>query len=333
MAIENILGLSSDNFKFSEKEILNYIQLMINKSMFTQAIDYINKIKLPALTHSTPFHLHVIEQFVKLMIYQGYTKKAENVVLKAKNRAFDLELVDLYSQLNVWDSVIKVSLKQSYASVSIYEALDIFFDDIENDLVKVMVLLQASHLPDFIASQEHFLKECRNILSKTTMKSSHSYPYVETTLLNSIGVFHGQLGDLHTCKSILEETIEKAKDIGDIRRTSGSMANLAHLFFLDSSMSSESQLIGRSLLQESLKLAEQIGALEYAMISNLTLAEYYSNRGKAKLAMPYYKNVYSIQQKRGIIEQLTKAEDIFKKQDMLQAKTESRQNSEEPSQL
>jgi tetratricopeptide (TPR) repeat protein len=247
-----------------------------------------------------------------------------------KNRAFDLELVNLYSKLNVWESVIKKTLNQPYASVPIFESLDIFFDDINNDLVKVMVLLQASQLPDFIASQEHFLQESRRILSITPKKHDPNYPYIEVSLLNSMGVFHGLLGDLKTCKSLFESTISRAKEIGDMRRVAGSMTNLAYLYFLDSSMTPESQLMGRGLLQESLKLSEKIGALEYTMITNLHLAEYYKNRGKSKLALPYYKKIYEIQQQRGLIEQITKIDDIFADQDLIQAMDSIKNKVESP---
>ena len=313
MATENLSTGFSDNFKFSEREVLNYIKLMINKSMFSQAIEYINQIKLPPISFSTKFHLNIMEQFIKLLIYQGYIKKAESVVIKVKNRAFDLELVDLYNKLNVWDSVIKKSLNQSYASVPIFESLDIFYDDIEDDLVKVMILLTASHLPDFIASQEHFLTEANRILSETKNKSVPDYPYIKTTVMNAMGVFQGLLGDIHGCKSILEATIDEAKEIGDVRRTAGSMTNLAYLYFLDGSMTPESQLMGRSMLQDSIKLSEEIGALEYQMITNLHLAEYYKNRGKAKLAIPYYNRVYEIQKQRGIMEGNEKIDAIFAK--------------------
>ena len=214
MAIENLAQGFSDNFKYSEREILNYIKLMINKSMFSQAIEYINQIKLPPIPFSTKFHLNIMEQFIKLLVYQGYMKKAESIIIKVKNRAFDLELVNLYTRLNVWDSVVKKSLNQQYASVPIFESLDIFFEDIDDDLVKIMVLLQGSHLPDFIASQEHFLQETQRILLETSQKTDPDFPYIETTVLNSMGVFLGLIGDLHGCKSTLEQCINKAKEIG-----------------------------------------------------------------------------------------------------------------------
>lgn len=312
MTVNNQKNLSikySKNYKYSEKEIFDYIQLMINKSMFSNAIEYINDIKLPPISFSTEFHLNVMEQFIKLLIYQGYYKKAESVIIKIKNRVFDLELVDLYVKLNIWDSIIKKNLKKSYASVPLFESLDIFFDDIEDEIIKAMVYLQASHLPEFIASQENFLKESYKIISKAP--KSANQPYTELAVMNSLGVFNGLIGNLSTCKSILEKTIQKSNAIGDIRRESGSMTNLAYLYLLDPTMTPESHLMGRSMLQESLHLSEKVGALEFQSISNLHLAEYYKHRGKANLGMPYYNKVYDLQQKRGVIDKNEKLDEIL----------------------
>ena len=208
----------------------------------------------------------------------------------------------------IWDSTVKQALKRSYPSVSIFEALDNYFDLINDDLVKAQVYLQASHLPEFIGSQESFLKEALRLVSNADKSTDQSF--LELQVLNALGVFYGLIGENNLCKEILENCISKAKKLGDKRRAAGSMINLANLYYLDINQSPETQLIGRSMLQESIKLSEEIECIEYSTIGNLLLAEYYFNRGKSSQSLPYYEKVYTLQQKRGIITNQDKIDEL-----------------------
>ena len=64
------------------------------------------------------------------------------------------------------------------------------------------------------------------------------------------------------------------------------------------------------MLQESIKLSEEIECIEYSTIGNLLLAEYYFNRGKSSQSLPYYEKVYTLQQKRGIITNQDKIDEL-----------------------
>ncbi len=300
----------------NKDDVLSYINQLINRSSFTEAINYISKIKLPAIAFADEFNLAVMEQFVKLLIYQGYHLKAETIIEKAKNRAFDLymsncssDLLDIYIKLAIWESNIKQTLKRAYPSISIFDALDNYFDQITNDLTRAQVLLQASHLPEFIGSQESFLKEAMSLVINAPKSSTQLF--LELQVLNSLGVFYGLIGETSSCKEILEECISKAKELGDKRRIAGSMINLANLYYLDTNQTSETQLIGRNILQESLKLSDEIECVEYSTITNLLLAEYYFKRGKSSQSLPYYEKVYDLQLKRGIMAQQEKIDALL----------------------
>lgn len=303
----------------SKDDILLYIKSLINKSMFSEAIDYIGKIKLPAIAYADEFNLAVMEQFIKLLVYQGYHLKAETIIEKAKNRALDLylmknedqELLNLYIKFNIWESTIKQALKKSYPSIPIFESLDNYFESISDDLVKAQVYLQASHLHEFIGSQESFLKESFRLVSGTP--KSQNQAFLEVQIMNALGVFYGLIGEVNTCKDILEDCITKATDLGDRRRVAGSMLNLANLYYFDMENSPETQLIGRSMIQESIKISEEIECVEYATIGNLLLAEYYFKRGKSSQSLPYYEKVYELQTKRGIISNQEKIDELLSK--------------------
>ena len=313
--------ITFESSNVSEDDVLSYLSSLINKSHFSEAIDYITKIKLPAIAFADEFNLSIMEQFIKLLVFQGYHIKAESVIEKTKNRALDLyllneskSLLNLYIKLNVWDSIIKQSLKREYPSIPIFESLDNYFDLITDDSVKAQVYLQASHLHEFISSQENFLKESLKLISNS--EKSHEQPYIELQILNALGVFYGLIGDSNPCKEILEECISKAKELGDKRRLAGSMMNLANLYYFDMEQTPEAQLIGRSMLQESIKLSEDIECIEYETIGNLLLAEYYFKRGKSSQSIPYYEKVYELQTKRGMIanqEQIEKIDDVIKR--------------------
>lgn len=299
-------------------DVLSYINQLINRSSFTEAIDYITKIKLPAIAYADEFNLSIMEQFIKLLIFQGYHLKAETIIEKAKTRSLDLYLsnespnvLDIYIKLCIWESNIKNTLKRPYPSVPIYEALDNYFDQITNDLTKAQVLLQASHLHEFIGSQESFLKEAMRLV--TDAPKSLNQVFFEIQVLNALGVFYGLIGETARCKDILEECISKAKEIGDRRRVAGSMINLANLYYLDNNQTPETHLIGRNLLQESVKLSEEIECIEYTTIGNLLLAEYYFKRGKSSQSLPYYEKVYDLQLKRGIMAQQEKIDALIAK--------------------
>lgn len=301
----------------SQQDILNYISQLINKSSFNEAIDYISKLKLPAITFANYFNLAIMEQFIKLLVYQGYHLKAESIIDKAKNRALDLYLVNeepkllnLYVKFCIWDSTVKNALKKDYPSVPIFESLDNYFDRLTDNLVKVRVLLQASHLHDFIGSQEAFLKEAFKLVSNSPKSSSQAF--LELQVMNALGVFYGLIGEMSLCKDILEECISKAKELGDKRRIAGSMINLANLYYLEANQTPETQLIGRNLLQEGTKLSEDIECIEYATIGYLLLAEYFFKRGKSSQSLPYYEKVYDLQLKRGILANQEKIDALLK---------------------
>ena len=220
----------------NKDDVLVYITQLVHKSSFAEVIDYISKIKLPAIAYADEFNLSIMEQFIKLLVFQGYHIKAESIIEKAKSRAFDLylannELLHLYLKLSVWDSVVRQALKRPYPSIPIFEALDNYFDLITDDLVKVQILLQASHLPEFIGSQESFLKEAFRLVSNAPKSPNQSF--LEIQVLNGLGVFYGLIGETSVCKEILEECISKAKELGDKRRVAGSMINLANIYYLD----------------------------------------------------------------------------------------------------
>lgn len=299
----------------SKIDVLAYLTEAINKSHFTDAIDYITKLKLPAIAYADEFNLSVMEQFIKLLIYEGYHLKAESIIEKAKNRALDLYLstdnkilINLYVKFNIWDSIVKQTLKRPYPSIPIFESLDNYFDQITDDTVKAHVYLQASHLNEFIGSQENFLKEALKIISNAP--KSLEQPYLEIQIMNALAVFYGLVGDISPCKDILEECISKAKELGDKRRVAGSMMNLANLYYFDMDQSTEAQLIGRNLLQESIKISEDIECVEYATIGNLLLAEYYFKRGKSSQSIPFYEKVYELQTKRGMLNSQVNQEKI-----------------------
>jgi tetratricopeptide (TPR) repeat protein len=313
----------------SYTDVLSYISQLINKSHFNEAINYISQIKLPAITFADEFNLSIMEQFIRLLIYQGYHIKAESIIEKAKSRALDLylakensEILNIYVKFNIWDSIVRQTLKREFPSVPIFESLDHYFELITDDLVKAHVYLQASHLFEFIGSQEHFLKEALRLVSNTPR--SENQAYIEIQILNALGVFYGLIGDLQICKDIFEETISKAKTLGDKRRVAGSMINIANIYYLDNNQTPETQLIGKGMLQESLKLSEEIDCVEYATIANLLLAEYYFKRGKSSQSLPYYEKVYSLQTKRGIIANQEKIDDLL-------ARTQNPTNNEKVS--
>jgi len=296
----------SSHQSYSKTDVITYISQMINRSKFNDAISYIAQIKIPSIAYANEFYLNILEQLVKLMIYQGYQLKAEKIIEKARDRAFELELFDLYVKFNIWDSMVKQSLKRSYPSVPIFESLDNYYDDLTDDLLKSQLYLQASHLNDFIASQESFLKESYKLVTNGQTTRSNEQPYVEAAITNSLGVFYGLIGENEKCKNFLELSIAKGKTIGDKRRVAGSMTNLANLHYLEPQKAPETHLIGRSMIQESIKISEEIQCFEYAMIGNLLLAEYYQKRGKTTLSVPYYDNVYKLQIVRGIVEEPAK---------------------------
>lgn len=301
----------------SKIDVIRYIRQSVNRSSYSDVIDYIGQLKLPAIAFADEFNLSVMEQFIKLLIYQGYHLKAESIIEKAKNRALDLylssenpDLLNLYIKLSIWDCSVKNTLKRSYPSIPIFEALDNYFDLISDDLIKAQVLLQASHLHEFIGSQESFLKEALKLASNAP--KSPDQAYVELQVLNSLGVFYGLIGDINLCQEILEDCISKAKELGDKRRVAGSMINLANLYYLDSNQTPETHLIGRNLLQEAVKKSENIECIEYATIGNLLLAEYYFKRGKSSQSLPYYEKVYDYQLKRGILANQEKIDALLK---------------------
>ena len=303
----------------SKDDILSYVSSLVNRSLFSEAIDYIGKIKLPAIAYADEFNLSVMEEFIRLLVFQGYHLKAETIIEKTKNRALDLylstenkNLLNLYVKFNVWDSTVKQALKRSYPSVPIFESLDNYFKEISDDLIKAQVYLQASHLNDFIGSQESFLKEALRLVLNVP-KTQQQQPYIECQVLNALGVFYGLIGDLPTCRDILEECVSKATELGDRRRVAGSMINLANIYYLEMDQTPETQIIGRSMIQESIKISEEIECIEYATIGNLLLAEYYFKRGKSSQSLPYYERVYDLQTKRGIISNQEKIDNLLQR--------------------
>jgi tetratricopeptide (TPR) repeat protein len=295
------LNVSMEPKTESKEKILVYINLLINRSRFKTALDFISQIHFPSLKIVQKWDLQILEAFIKLLIYQGFYNKALTLVNRSLVRAREIKQNDIISILLFWRGKIRLTLKDSY-HFDFYEAFELAKDLTENPILQSQTLLGLTFLSESIDKREEILLNALKVLkSNENSLTDMSIQYQEAQVLNALGIYYGLIGNNKLSSDYFNHCIELAKTLGDQRRIAGALLNHATLNFLKDRSDPEITLIGRSMIQKSIRISEQIDSHEYAALGYGNLADYYHKRKRSKETLSCLMKVYELQIKREII--------------------------------
>lgn len=277
---------------------LDYLISLVNQSKYELAIEYLARLNISSLKTAREWDLLILEAFVRLMVYQGYHKKALPLIIRSLNRANQIQNSSIMAQLLYWQGIVSLALKKPYQEF-FDQAFEITNKNDECNLnIKNQAILGMSLLDESIENREKILLHALKI-ANNTMEENPTQRYQYAHILNSLGIYYGLLRDERSIY-YFEKVIILAKKIGDKRRLGGSLINHANLNFLSYS-NPELNLIGKGMLQEATKLCEEIEALEYAALGHRSLVEYYQHKGRREQALIHLTSLASIELKRELL--------------------------------
>lgn len=286
----------------SQEKVIEYLTLLIHRSKFNSAIEYITKIHPPSIKIAEKWDLQVIEAFVRLMIYQGYHNKVLNVVDQALIRASEIDSNKLLLSFNYWRGIIALALKQSSYSY-LFKAYNLGKDLIDYPLYQSQALLGFSMLPEAIGHREEILLKSLYVL-QDHQKNEFAFSYQKAHVMNSLGIFYGLLQNYESSSFYFNQAITLAKSNDDKRRLAGSLINYANLNFLMNQNDPEILLIGRGMLKEAIKILEDIECLDYLALAHKSLADYYYSKDRKQEALAHITSVATIELKRDVLSEL-----------------------------